>query len=104
MYDLNGFIITTKNDNLCWMMRMSGNIVMSGMCTLMPDVLVLHTYDNICEENVPEPQQVWDRTKYYMTVSDSGVTHIYKTEDGEEAPDEVKREIGTQIGCTMRFR
>lgn len=87
-----------------WKMRMSGDVVMSGVCTLMPDVLVLHTYDDIKEEAVPEPQQLWDKTGYYMTVSESGVTHIYNTADGEEAPDEIKKQLGTQIGCTMRFR
>lgn len=104
MYDLNGFIITDSENGLRWMMRMSGDVVMSGQCTLMPDVLVMHTYDDISTKTVDEPQQLWDRTRYYMTVSDSGVTHVYRAEDGEEAPDEIKKEIGAQIGCTLRFR
>lgn len=83
---------------------MTDNVVMSGGCTILPDVLVLHSYDNIGEEILGEPQSLWTKTKYYMTVSDSGVTRLYHSETGEEVSDEIKREIGTQIGCTMRFR
>ncbi|MGE4318113.1 MAG: hypothetical protein AB7E96_04315 [Deferribacterales bacterium] len=87
-----------------WQKALTDELVMSGDCTLSGDVLILHSYDSIAEGSVPEADGEWSTTDYYMTVSETGVTEIRKCSDGSMADDNMKKEIGTRIGCTMRFR
>ncbi len=104
MRNLDGYLISQNDGMYQWQKALTDELVMTGACTLSGGVLILHSYDTIADGAVPEPDGEWDLTEYYMTVSETGVTEIRKCSDGSMADDNTKKEIGTRIGCTMRFR
>lgn len=104
MWNLNGIIITKNEDGYHWKQSLTDELVMTGKCTVNGRVLILHSYESVEPEKLPEVQDNWDITEFYMTVSETGVTEIFNSSGGDPVSGEIKKEIGTQVGCTMRYR
>jgi len=99
--------IIEYGDELRWRCGFGeGELTMSGGCTLDEklSLLILHGYEDMSAEDMPEAETLWSKSDYYMTVSETGNTNIYNVSDGESVSDEVKQKIGIGVGCTMRFR
>lgn len=104
MWILHDYIISEDNGCFLWRRHLADGVFMFGRCTLGSDVLILHSYD--CIEHFAEKAEydIWRITAYFMTVNESGSVNVYNVSDGETVSDKVKSDIGTQVGCTLRFR
>lgn len=104
MWKLHDYFISEDGGLLLWRIFLAEGLFMCGKCTLGGGVLILHAYDSIEPFDGSSDYEKWDRTEYFMTVTESGNVQIYNVSDGKPADDKVKSEIGTQVGCTLRFR
>ena len=104
MWILGDYFISQNNDGYFWKRHLADELFMLGRCTVNGSVLILHAYENMDEEAFPGNLEKWNSTEYYMTVSETGVTEIFTCADNLPVDGEIKKQIGTQIGCTMRYR
>jgi hypothetical protein len=107
-FELFEYIIFEDEEGLCWAQIVDEDtgLFMVGRCYLDEtlSVVILQSYESVEPLENTDASVKWDKSEFYMTVSESGVTEIYNVSDGKPSPDDVKKRLGTGIGCTMRFR